>query len=106
MIKRRPQRLEIIFSSNPVYFVTFCTRNRRAIPDLGKAQDALEIYAQRGIEDFGAALGRYVIMPDHIHLFVCGDVEMGSGPKASNFKGALRSRRILAANFLRSHLAK
>ena len=75
MIKRRPQRLDLIYSSEPVYFVTFCTRDRRPIPDLEKAQAALETYAQRGLNDFGAALGRYVIMPDHIHLFVCGDAD-------------------------------
>ena len=55
--------------------MTFCTRDRRAIPDLQKAQTALEAYAQRGINQFGAALGRYVIMPDHIHLFVSGDAD-------------------------------
>ncbi|HEX4638054.1 MAG TPA: transposase [Chthoniobacterales bacterium] len=75
MIKRRPQRLEITFSNEPVYFVTFCTRNRQKIPDLAKAQVALEAYAQRGINEFRAAIGRYVIMPDHLHLFVSGDRE-------------------------------
>src|SRR5204863_480639 len=35
----------------------------------------VEPNARRGIEDFGTALGRYVIMPDHIHLFVSGDFE-------------------------------
>src|SRR2546430_3290281 len=75
MIKRRPQRLEITFPSEPTYFVTFCTRDRLRIPDLRKAQTALEAYAQRGIKEFGAALGRYVIMPDHIHLFVSGDAD-------------------------------
>jgi len=75
VIKRRPQRLDLIYSSEPVYFVTFCTRDRLPIPDLGKAQTALEAYAQRGIKEFGAALGRYVIMPDHIHLFVSGDAD-------------------------------
>ena len=75
MIKRRPQRLDLIYSSEPVYFVTFCTRDRQPIPDLGKAQTALEAYAQRGIKEFGAALGRYVIMPDRIHLFVSGDAD-------------------------------
>jgi hypothetical protein len=24
------------------------------------------------MHEFGAAVGRYVIMPDHMHLFVCG----------------------------------
>ena len=27
-------------------------------------------YAERGYNDFGAAVGRYVLMPDHLHLFV------------------------------------
>ena len=73
MIKNRPHRLELIYSSEPVYFVTFCTRNRQVIPDLKKAQTALEMYAERGLDKFSVALGRYIIMPDHIHLFVCGD---------------------------------
>ena len=86
MIKRRPQRLEITLSNEPVYFVTFCTRDRRRIPDLEKAQAALEAYAQRGIDEFGAALGRYVIMPDHIHLFVSGDVEFELSKWVSGLK--------------------
>ena len=108
MIKRRPQRLDVIYSSEPVYFVTFCTRDRQPIPDLGKAQTALEAYAQRGIKEFGAALGRYVIMPDHIHLFVSGDADFVlskwvAGLKRVNLKSRRQSRRILAANILRSH---
>jgi putative transposase len=75
VIKNRPRRLDLIYSSEPVYFVTFCTRDRRLIPDLENAQAALETYAQRGLNDFGAALGRYVIMPDHVHLFVCGGAD-------------------------------
>ena len=75
MIKNRPRRLDLIYSREPVYFVTFCTRDRRLIPDLEKAQAAVETYAQRGLNDYGAALGRYVVMPDHVHLFVCGDAD-------------------------------
>ena len=33
----------------------------------------LEQYARRAIENFNVSLGRYVIMPDHVHLFVRGD---------------------------------
>jgi hypothetical protein len=32
----------------------------------------LEQYARRAIENFNVALGSYVIMPDHVHLFVRG----------------------------------
>jgi putative transposase len=99
VIKRRPQRLDIIFSRNPVYFVTFCTRNRQAIPDLQQAQAALEAYARRGIDDFGSALGRYVIMPNHIHLFVCGDVEFELSKWVAGLKRAISKALRLRGEF-------
>jgi REP element-mobilizing transposase RayT len=36
-------------------------------------------FAERAYADHNIAVGRYVIMPDHIHLFVCGpdDFELG-----------------------------
>ena len=89
MIKRRPQRLDLIYSSEPVYFVTFCTRDCQPIPDLGKAQTALEAYAQPGTKEFGAALGRYVIMPDHIHLFVSGDADFVLSKWVAGLKRAI-----------------
>jgi len=89
VIKRRPQRLDLVYSIEPVYFVTFCTHDRQPIPDLGKAQTALEAYAQRGIKEFGAALGRYVIMLDHIHLFVCGDADFVLSKWVAGLKRAI-----------------
>ena len=73
MIKDRPRRLDLIYINQPLYFVTFATRDRKRIPSLDIAQAALEQYARRAIENFNVALGRYVIMPDHVHLFVRGD---------------------------------
>ena len=99
MIKRRPQRLDIIFSRNPVYFVTFCTRNRQPISDLRKAQVALEAYALRGAKQFGIALGRYVIMPDHIHLFVCGNVEFELSKWVSGLKRAISKSLCIRGEF-------
>jgi REP element-mobilizing transposase RayT len=75
VIKRRPPRLDLVYADQPVYFVTFCTRNRKEIPSLDSAKVALEKYVHRAIEKLNTALGRYVIMPDHVHLFVCVDVE-------------------------------
>jgi putative transposase len=99
VIKRRPQRLEVIFSTDPVFFVTFCTRNRQTIPDLEKAQAAVEAYARRGVEDFGTALGRYVIMPDHIHLFVCGDVEFVLSKWVAGLKRAISKSLRVSGEF-------
>jgi putative transposase len=72
MIKGRPHRLDLVYIGQPLFFVTFCTRNRKRIPSLDCAQTALEGYARRASQEFNTALGRYVIMPDHIHLFVRG----------------------------------
>ena len=73
MIKDRPNRLDLIYINQPLYFVTFTTRDRRAIPSLDDAQIALQRYARCGFDKVNVALGRYVMMPDHVHLFVRGD---------------------------------
>jgi len=72
MIKDRPHRLGLIYISQPLYFVTFATRDRKSIPSLECAQLALQQHAHCAIAKFDVALGRYVIMPDHVHLFVRG----------------------------------
>ena len=51
-----------------------------------KCPSALEQYARRAIEKFNVALGRYVMMPDHVHLFVCG----GRGFTLSSWIGGLK----------------
>jgi REP element-mobilizing transposase RayT len=72
MIKDRPRRLSLIYVGQPLFFVTFCTRNRKRISSLDRAQAALQEYGRVAIEQFNVGLGRYVIMPDHVHLFVRG----------------------------------
>ena len=73
MIKGRPPRLTPIFQTYdaPLFFVTACTLYRRPFPSLQIAFDAFRTYATRA-QSFNIAVGRYVIMPDHLHLFVCG----------------------------------
>ena len=73
-------RLNEIFQKYdpPVYFVTVCTENRRKLSAKEKVHAALMKYGQFGIEK-GVALGRYVIMPDHIHLFVSGTIDFDLG---------------------------
>jgi REP element-mobilizing transposase RayT len=72
MIKDRPHRLGLICIKQPLYFVTFATRHRKSIPSLSRAQLDLQQYAHCAIAKFDVAFGRYVIMPDHVHLFVRG----------------------------------
>ena len=49
MIKDRPRRLDLIYINQPLYFVTFATRDRKSIPSLDSAQDALQQYGHYAI---------------------------------------------------------
>ena len=74
MIKDRPPRLDQIFQTYdpPLYFVTICTMHRRRIDDLEKVHFTFREYIHRALDEFSVAVGKYVIMPNHIHLFVRG----------------------------------
>jgi REP-associated tyrosine transposase len=74
MIKGRPPRLGQIFQTYdpPLYFLTTCTIHRQKIRDLGTPHRALEACIRRARDEFGVAVGRYVMMPDHLYLFVRG----------------------------------
>ena len=65
----RPPRLEQIFSAQPLYFVTFNSWQRSPLLANESVHTAFCEYAEKNLAR-GAAVGRYVIMPDHIHLFV------------------------------------
>ena len=76
----KPPRLEWVFQryDPPLYFVTLCTLRRKKVLANEPAHRSLIEYGERGIEK-NVALGRYVIMPDHIHLFVRGGPEFMLG---------------------------
>jgi REP element-mobilizing transposase RayT len=103
MIKDRPRQLNLIYVNQPLYFVTFATRDRKRIPSLHCAQVALEQYGHCATSKFNVALGRYVIMPDHAHLFVRGDQHFMLSSWIGGLKRAisvaLRSSRIWQPGF-------
>ena len=76
----KPPRLERVFQiyDPPIYFVTLCTSQRRQILANEFVHRVLINYGEYGREQ-GVALGRYVIMPDHVHLFVCGRDDFNLG---------------------------
>jgi REP element-mobilizing transposase RayT len=73
---KRPPRLQFVFESyrSRLYFVTLCTMHRRRILAKDEVHDAFRQYAEIGLQH-NIVVGRYVVMPDHIHLFVCGGLE-------------------------------
>ncbi len=65
----RLQRLTFIFDRSPLYFVTACTHGRRDLLANPQAHAAFQSFCQRASSQ-GVAVGSYVLMPDHFHLFV------------------------------------
>lgn len=96
---RRPPRLSRVFDSSPLYFVTFCTHNRIRCLARDEIHSAFILFARRAEQDFNVAVGRYVIMPDHIHLFVRGGGDFKLGRWIGLLKQTLaRAARTRSAN--------
>ncbi len=57
------------FSKNPLYFFTACTLNREPLLANAAAFACLSRIWRRSAELDGWFVGRFVIMPDHVHFF-------------------------------------
>ena len=89
---RPPRRLDRIFADAPLFFVTCCTYRKRPKLANDAFYNAFIAFAERAGSDFNIAVGRYVIMPDHLHFFVAGPNEFDLG----NWIGTLK-RTLLKA---------
>ena len=72
--KARLRRLDLLFVRSPIYFITACTENRRKLLATAAVHEAFLRFGQEGAAH-GAWIGAYVIMPEHVHLFVATDDE-------------------------------
>jgi REP element-mobilizing transposase RayT len=98
----RPQRLgrlETVFVDSPIYFVTACTANRRKILASSAIHESFVEFAKSGPEH-GAWIGKYVVMPDHLHAFVALDEEritLANWMKSlkNSLSKAMRAEKIL-----------
>ena len=66
--KPRLHRLSLLYVTNPVYYLTACTADRQRILANPRVHEAFTQFGTRATER-GVYVGRYVLMPDHIHLF-------------------------------------
>src|SRR2546423_15713868 len=73
-MRERLHRLEETFDPLPIYFVTACTHAHQPILSEIEVHQCLIRFGEAG-ESHGAWLGAYVLMPDHLHLFVVVDDE-------------------------------
>jgi REP element-mobilizing transposase RayT len=102
--KERLRRLDRIFAPSPIYFVTACTFNRRGILARKALHEPFLTFAEAG-EAHGAYIGAYVIMPDHIHLFVAVEQDKNLSDWMKSLKNAL-SRSLRATGIESPHWQK
>jgi putative transposase len=92
---RRPPRLEQVFSTvPPVFLLTFNTYKRLrflAQPEVHEVFQSFFALAQR----HDAAVGRYIIMPDHVHVFLnTGVGKMSIGRWVQSLKSVIGKRLL------------
>lgn len=96
MRKPRLRRLHWLYTATPVYFLTTCTARRRPLLCIPTVHSRFLAFAHEASKH-GVFVGRYVLMPDHLHLFA------GFGPdspRLSDWMKALKRSlaKELAAN--------
>jgi REP-associated tyrosine transposase len=69
------RRLNRVWIDWPIYFITTCTFKRHAILASKEVAQVLVEEWQHARDRHGWAIGRYVIMPDHVHFFCSGELD-------------------------------
>jgi len=65
----RLKRLDRLFTSHPLYFVTTNTEDRKPLLASANVHEAFRKFCEAGLTR-GVFVGKYVLMPDHLHLLV------------------------------------
>jgi putative transposase len=81
------RRLDRVWIPHAVYFITTCVHGRRKLLNSCTHVDALLREWQGCRDRHGWLIGRYVIMPDHVHFF-CAEDPGGAKSPLSAFVGA------------------
>jgi len=73
----RPSRLGDVWIENPTYFITTCVDKRKPVLASKEVQDILVEKWLNAFDRYSWAIGRYVIMPNHVHFF-CSSLEQST----------------------------
>ena len=84
---RHLRRLDRIWIPGAVYFVTLCVRDCRQILVAAATEAILRSEWESAKDRHGWLVGRYVIMPDHVHFF-CAERAEGAIHSLSRFVGS------------------
>ena len=93
-------RLDRIWIRAPVYYITLCTFRRRKVLARDEIHDLLLRELGISAAKYGWSVGRYVVMPDHLHLFCAAISEEESKP-LETFIGKFKewSARLIPCEF-------
>jgi len=67
--RKHLRRLTRVWLDSPVYFVTVCTQQRQRILANETVSGVLTDEWRNAHQRHGWLVGRYVMMPDHVHFF-------------------------------------
>jgi putative transposase len=82
------------FARHPIYFFTACTAGRRPILACEESFDCLQNTWKKSAELEGWLVGRFVLMPDHLHLFA------SPAPEAKSRAQWLKAWKSISARHL------
>jgi putative transposase len=90
---KRLRRLEIIFSrTRPIFFLTSCTAARRPLLANVEAHNLFVSFCRLSPEKAAVWVGRYVLMPDHAHVFVSAEDSAALSRWVGSFKKYLAAQ--------------
>lgn len=79
-VHKHLRRLERVWIDWPIYFITTCIFGRRAILASHEVAVILVEEWRNAHSRHGWAIGRYVIMPDHVHFFCRAELDAKALP--------------------------
>src|SRR5215831_9393229 len=80
LMHKHLRRLERVWIDWPIYFITTCTLKRRAVLASQEAAEILIDEWRKAHDRHGWAIGRYVVMPDHVHFFCSAEFDAKTLP--------------------------
>jgi REP-associated tyrosine transposase len=87
-------RLQRVWIDWPIYFITTCTFNRRALLASKEVARILVDEWRLAHGRHGWAVGRYVVMPDHVHFFCSAELDAKTLPTFMQAWKQWTSKRI------------
>jgi putative transposase len=93
-MKERLSRLDRIYRDHPIYYISCCTHARSKILATAPLHEAFRGFVSQA-EARQIFVGRYVIMPDHLHLFV-------ALPAEADLSGWMKSLKNTLSKVLRA----